>query len=226
MIEPEKQCSKCRRVLAGSLFSPDKRARDGKYSACKECRSAAALEYYYKNKDACAERNKEWMVRNAEKRAEYRNDRKEIEREQRAAWYERNVGYNARYYKENKSRLLDKMAKYRSLNRLSIRAQQSASYMENPERAKLNARVNRHRRRAAEGVFTKSHIAFLMNAQNNKCAICRKSISKKKTIDHIFPIKLGGTNWPSNIQLLCPCCNRKKSAKHPIDFMQEIGFLL
>ena len=30
----------------------------------------------------------------------------------------------------------------------------------------------------------------------------------------------------ANLQLLCPTCNTKKSAKHPIDFMQSRGLLL
>lgn len=45
-------------------------------------------------------------------------------------------------------------------------------------------------------------------------------------MDHIMPLALGGTNTDDNIQLLCPTCNRSKHAKHPVDFMQQRGFLL
>lgn len=40
-----------------------------------------------------------------------------------------------------------------------------------------------------------------------------------------MPIARGGSNTDDNVQLLCPACNLKKSAKHPVDFMQERGFL-
>lgn len=45
-------------------------------------------------------------------------------------------------------------------------------------------------------------------------------------VDHIQPLALGGSNDKTNLQLLCPTCNTKKSAKHPIDFMQSRGLLL
>lgn len=35
-----------------------------------------------------------------------------------------------------------------------------------------------------------------------------------------------GTNTDDNIQLLRKLCNLQKSAKHPVDFMQQRGFLL
>jgi 5-methylcytosine-specific restriction endonuclease McrA len=30
-----------------------------------------------------------------------------------------------------------------------------------------------------------------------------------------MPLKLGGSNWPENLQLLCRTCNLRKNAKHP-----------
>lgn len=32
-------------------------------------------------------------------------------------------------------------------------------------------------------------------------------------VDHIVPISRGGTDRPTNLRLLCPPCNKKKSAK-------------
>lgn len=42
----------------------------------------------------------------------------------------------------------------------------------------------------------------------------------------IVPLALGGTNTDGNMQLLRSTCNQKKHAKHPVDFMQQRGFLL
>jgi len=41
-----------------------------------------------------------------------------------------------------------------------------------------------------------------------------------------MPLSRGGSNDKYNLQLLCPTCNLKKSAKDPIDFAQENGNLL
>ncbi len=66
----------------------------------------------------------------------------------------------------------------------------------------------------------------LKTLQKAKCAICKVSIANGYHIDHILPIKLGGKHEPHNLQLLCKNCNLTKSAKHPVDFMQEKGFLI
>lgn len=66
----------------------------------------------------------------------------------------------------------------------------------------------------------------LLSLQKGKCAICRCSIAHGYHIDHVMPLALGGKHEPSNLQLLCPPCNLRKSAKHPVDYMQEAGFLL
>lgn len=66
----------------------------------------------------------------------------------------------------------------------------------------------------------------IIEGQKYKCANCMCDVSKKYHVDHIMPIALGGTNWPSNLQILCPTCNMRKKAKHPIDWAQENGRLL
>jgi len=67
----------------------------------------------------------------------------------------------------------------------------------------------------------------LFIAQRGLCAMCQVDIKKQKHhVDHIMPLARQGTNDKTNLQLLCPTCNRKKSAKHPIDFAQQMGFLL
>ncbi len=65
------------------------------------------------------------------------------------------------------------------------------------------------------------------------CRICGRSFPLDiMEVDHIKPISQGGTDQPSNLQLLCPACNRKKSRKktqrtkvtayNPLDFRAPI----
>lgn len=63
--------------------------------------------------------------------------------------------------------------------------------------------------------------------QRWRCAACRCDLRRSGYhMDHIMPLAKGGAHAPRNVQLLCPTCNVRKSAKHPVDFMQERGFLL
>ena len=73
---------------------------------------------------------------------------------------------------------------------------------------------------------TASDIERIGKAQKYKCAICRKNIRNDFHADHIVPLAKGGSNSSSNIQLLCPTCNRKKSHRDPVEFMQSQGFLI
>jgi 5-methylcytosine-specific restriction endonuclease McrA len=37
---------------------------------------------------------------------------------------------------------------------------------------------------------------------------------------------LGGKHEPRNLQLLCPSCNVRKGAQHPLAYMRKVGMLL
>lgn len=102
----------------------------------------------------------------------------------------------------------------------------------NPERASIVRVANYNTRRAlkmgAEGTHTKDEIAALLARQKYKCAECGTSVRKKegRHVDHITPLSKGGTNWISNLQILCPSCNLHKAAKDPIDFARSKGRLV
>ncbi len=84
------------------------------------------------------------------------------------------------------------------------------------------------RRSKVGGTWTIADIMRLLELQRHKCAhtFCRASLKGGYHIDHIMPLALGGSNAPSNLQLLCAPCNLSKSARHPIDFAQMKGLLL
>ena len=78
-----------------------------------------------------------------------------------------------------------------------------------------------HQRRNAEGKFTRDDMQKMFSEQCGRCKSCDADISSGYEIDHIMPISKGGTNWPSNLQLLCKPCNRSKGSKHPADWVPE-----
>lgn len=76
--------------------------------------------------------------------------------------------------------------------------------------------ASRHRRRArlakAEGRYAPSDIDKLFKDQAGKC-FCGVYLFAGFHIDHMTPLSRGGSNWPSNLQLLCAPCNIHKGTK-------------
>ncbi|MBX3628172.1 MAG: HNH endonuclease [Rhizobacter sp.] len=75
--------------------------------------------------------------------------------------------------------------------------------------------VNTFDRKHAEGFYTSGDIAALYGLQDGKCYFCDAQLGKlgEKSpfhIDHLSPISKGGTNWPGNLSLSCPDCNKRK----------------
>lgn len=90
---------------------------------------------------------------------------------------------------------------------------------------KIYAHERRARFKDAEGFFSKSDIDILFLSQNGLCKYCRVDLKEHGYhIDHRIPLVKGGTNWPENLQLLCPRCNLKKKDKMPEQYEKEIGY--
>ena len=87
-----------------------------------------------------------------------------------------------------------------------------------------------HERRAflrgSSGSFTGHDIDRIYKAQRARCPWCKSSLKQGFHRDHKTPLALGGLNIASNIELLCPRCNGKKSAKDPIMWANQNGKLL
>lgn len=71
--------------------------------------------------------------------------------------------------------------------------------------------TTRHKRKT--GRLPKGTVKNKLALQNGLCVYCKIDVTIKYHVDHIIPLAKGGKHEPSNIQILCPSCNLKKSAK-------------
>lgn len=160
-----------------------------------------------------------WRANNAEKMTAttiaWRKDHPEKIREYAAAWAERNpeketARWAAKYAKDPEASK-KKCAEWRKNNPGKTRV-----YMQN-----YKALKDASGEKLSVGLADK-----LFKLQGGKCPCCGLPLGENYHMDHIIPLKLGGPNNDGNIQLLRQRCNNQKNAKHPIDFMQSLGFLL
>ena len=143
------------------------------------------------------------------------------------------------YARKHKERLDEARRIYVSNHREVYREAVHRYNRKYPERVKatLASWLSRHpdymaakaeRRRAlemhCEGSYTQADINQLMIIQGGRCAGCARSL-RNYHVDHVMPLTKKGRNDISNLQLLCPPCNLRKSSKHPDEWAYEIGRL-
>ena len=177
-----------------------KRNKNGR---CSGCNKAACKLAYEKNKEKYHAASKVWVKNNPERR-------KEIVKKSLDAVPGRGAKYSKDWQERNKEKHAQAKAEWRKKNKPLLRV----------------LCINRRRRIADSGSLSKNVAEIKGKFQRGRCACCGVKLNGAHHIDHIIPIALGGTNTDDNIQLLCPSCNLRKSAKHPVDYMQSLGYLL
>jgi 5-methylcytosine-specific restriction endonuclease McrA len=80
----------------------------------------------------------------------------------------------------------------------------------NPDKVREWSKT-RHNRKT--GRLPRGTVKSIGNSQKWLCVYCKLDVSIKYHADHIIPLAKGGKHEPSNIQILCPSCNVKKSTK-------------
>lgn len=178
-------------------------------------------------------------------RAKYRSDNKESIRAYQLKWNAENAAHVKAYrkqdYAENKEKHNTRSNEWKRVNYDHVKAYRYSSYAENADYYRKKAKdwreVNptlvrqywenrRALKKKSEGVLSTKIREKLFTLQRGKCACCGLHLGDNYHLDHIMPLALGGSNTDCNVQLLTASCNHRKCAKHPIDFMQERGFLL
>lgn len=203
-VRPCKQCG-----------ATERNARGG----CQPCARRYQATYRTVNRDKANKSNSDYRSKNKDKvQATITAWRKANPEKTKAAY--------AAHYAANRERVLKRQAAYRATNAAKRRASSAAWAKANPEARRINRQNRDAKERANGGTLSKGLAEKLLRLQKGKCACCGESLGDTYHLDHVMPIKLGGLNVDANIQLLRDVCNMKKSAKHPIDYMQSKGFLL
>lgn len=63
----------------------------------------------------------------------------------------------------------------------------------------------------------------ILDRDERICQYC--GLPNARHVDHIFPVKLGGTDAENNLVAACKRCNLEKGAKHPLDWTSSRCFL-
>lgn len=216
-IPKTKKCTKCH-IDYGCNTDNFKIKIQGKYKLTSECRKClskrncdlAKLSKYKEIQKNWNNKNIDKVRAYARKTAlKYKEKYHKYQKSWRISNLDRENEKSRNYYLNNKDKLRPVRKLWSKNNVLKVRA-----YVSNYRAKKFKT-----------GKHTQEDVIILLEMQKYKCIVCKCNLINYH-VDHIEPISKGGSNTSENLQILCPTCNREKSNKDPIKFMQQKGFLL
>jgi len=203
-ILTQKRCNKCGETKPLSEFH--RKGKNGYRYQCKACNKIYAQGYFQQHVEEFYERAKKWISRNpgeqekishksyilhkGEIRARARKDYKE--HPDKITWSKNNT-------EKHKEMIKQWDASHRDAKNMHFQTR----------RAKINS---------SGGVIAPAEWSELKIKYNYTCLCCgRREPEIKLTLDHVYPISLGGSSTIDNAQPLCKSCNSRKGARH-IDY--------
>lgn len=193
IVTGSKSCNRCGVHQELAKFPVNTASSDGRYSLCKECRGITV-----KARNSIPEVKEHQRQLSA---AKYRRNKQKIlarQKERYALDPDRSRRYRSRWSEDQREHHRARCRQWAKNNPLAMRA------IVSKRRARL---------KNSDGFYTKDDIRTLLLKQKSLCNGCACDISRRFDVDHIIPIIRGGSNWPSNLQLLCGRCNRIKACK-------------
>jgi 5-methylcytosine-specific restriction endonuclease McrA len=217
--------------------------------SCMECNRQAAVDFYWEDPEAGRQRTTDYRLANPEKvretqynyywrnpelaRARSRDDyarNGERRRFTARSWKKRNKPhvkfYTHNWRMDHAEHISDYNQTYRTENAAAISITQRIYRNSHKAEHACNERNRRARKVNAEGSHNKDDVIRILAMQKHRCAYCRVVLHSKFHVDHIFPLALGGSDWPSNLQCLCVKCNLRKNKLKPEVFARRIGLLI
>lgn len=186
---------------------------------CRPCGIKRSAAYQKKHKEEINAQRKSFREANAD-----------LIRQQKAASYARNKASASekqrQRYVQKRDQILAKNREWTIANWERVRGHKKKWDQSNKDKLNIKTHNYRSRKRANGGRLSTNLVGKLFAIQRGLCACCKKPLGRDYHLDHRMPLALGGENEDHNMQLLRARCNLQKNAKHPIDFMQERGFLL
>lgn len=232
-----KLCKKCQLEVPASLFSPDRRNKDGLQPRCRDCQSKAKNIAYWNDRDSFLERQREYrkknpsVVQGVNKRQREGKNREKILERKRGEYIQN----------KNNPEWLERQKEYRRKNKDQKREYDRRRHADNPkkfvEKTREWVKSNPEKRKAivfsydARRRCQKSNgdstaaIAEWEKSQKKHCYWCNKPCVESYHIDHYTPLSKGGSHTVDNLVISCPRCNLTKNAKDPYQFAQEKGKL-
>lgn len=200
--------------------------------ACYDCVRARNLDHSRIHKERFNAQSVKWNADNKERRKviydRWLEPNKERELKRKRTWTtqryheqykldpehrERAKAVTKEWAEQNHDRMLAHSRASKARNREAVNAKARARYLANQEKERARAAKQNADRQQAVGRFTAEDILTLLEQQGYRCAAphCRIDVLRDFHCDHILPLSRGGTNWPDNIQILCPACNLSKN---------------
>lgn len=199
-----KRCSKCEALKPRQEFWKYAQGSDGLQSRCKSCSKSCAAASHAENPG----------LKKARAAAYYAANQADV-LARTASWRRRNPEKKREYAE-----------KWHASNPEKARASVIAYQLNNPDASRIRLNNRRAKQQANGGELSKGLAVKLFKLQKGKCPCCARPLGRDYHMDHIIPLSKGGANTYENMQLLRKRCNLQKQAKHPVDFMQQRGFLL